>query len=77
VVHDDLRRILPAAVFDRAAAVLRERGVDDAFTVRRECVNYKKVCLNLGRAASQLDRDLRQLVTFFRGSAGLRTRGTS
>ena len=48
--------------------ILRERGVDDAFKVRRELVNYKKVCLNMGRAASQLDRDMRQLVTFFRGS---------
>ena len=68
VVHDDLRRILPPEVFDRAIAVLEEQGVDDAFRVRRELVNYKKVCLNLGRAAAQLDRDLRQLATFFRGS---------
>jgi hypothetical protein len=43
VVHDDLRRILPTDVFSRAADILRERGVDDAFTVRRELVNYKKV----------------------------------
>ena len=67
VVHDDLRRILPPDVAARAAEVLRQRGLDDAFTVRRELVNYKKACLNIYRAAAQLDRDLRQLATFFRG----------
>ena len=68
VVHDDLRRVLPPAQLKEAIDILRVVGIDDAFVVRRELVNYKKTCLNIQRCATQLDRDLRQLVTFFKGS---------
>jgi len=59
VVHDDLRRVLPPARLKEAIDILRVVGIDDAFVVRRELVNYKKTCLNIQRCATQLDRDLR------------------
>ena len=68
VVHDDLRRVLPPEKLTIAIDILRSVGIDDAFVVRRELVNYKKTLLNIYRCATQLDRDLRQLVTFFKGS---------
>ena len=57
VVHDDLRRVLPPAQLKEAIDILRVVGIDDAFVVRRELVNYKKTCLNIQRCATQLDRD--------------------
>lgn len=52
VVHDDLRRVLPPEKLTLAIDILRSVGIDDAFVVRRELVNYKKTLLNIYRCAS-------------------------
>jgi hypothetical protein len=66
VVYSELRAVLPSDVAEAAIEVLQASGVDDSFKVRRELVNYKKVCLNLSQKGLELDRELRQLSTFFR-----------
>ena len=45
--------------------MLLGQGLEDDFTVRRELINYKKVCLHIWHGATQLERELQQLVTFF------------
>ena len=45
--------------------------VQDAYDVRRELCNYKKVCLHILTEAALLEKDLRQQV----GSTGLAALG--
>lgn len=65
LVLADLQRVLPADAAGTAAAVCEAAGVADAYAIRRELVNLKKVLLHLFQAGVREDRTLAQLLTFF------------
>jgi Mg2+ and Co2+ transporter CorA len=45
--------------------MLTDAGVDQAFASRRELISFKKVCLHLFQQILEVEKDLRQLSTFF------------
>eukprot|EP00936_MAST-01D_sp_MAST-1D-sp1_P000855 g855.t1 len=61
-------RLLPADLVPQALAICSDAHVEEAFCVRRELINFKKVQLTMFKAATTLERSLRQLVAFFRQS---------
>lgn len=68
LVQRDLEAVLPSAHARQALQLLRSAGVPEAFHVREELVNYKKVCLHVHQQGVLLERSLSQLATFFRTS---------
>lgn len=66
LVQRDLRAVLPPEVAEHVLTVCERHAVPDAFAIRRELVNYKKAMLHAHDAAHRLEKDLRQLVAFFR-----------
>jgi hypothetical protein len=61
ILVSDVRRTLPAFAVSRLASILEEHGVPRAFEVRRELVNFKKVCLHLFQNNTVLEKELRQV----------------
>lgn len=72
LVQRDLRAVLPAALADDVELLLRRLGVPEAFTVRTELVNYKKVMLYVHQQGVLLERSLAQLNTFLNYDATAR-----
>lgn len=66
LVQRDLRAALPPEVAEHVLTTCERHAVPDAFAIRRELVNYKKAMLHAHDAAHRLEKDLRQLVAFFR-----------
>ncbi len=66
LVQRDLQAVLPSQVADHVLSTCKRHAVPDAFAIRRELVNYKKAMLHAHDAAHRLEKDLRQLVAFFR-----------
>lgn len=66
LVQRDLRAVLPPQVAEHVLTTCERHAVPDAFAIRRELVNYKKAMLHAHDAAHRLEKDLRQLVAFFR-----------
>ena len=62
----DLSVGLSSEVAESVQRVLVTHGVDAAFVLRDNLVNYKKVLLGIFRDAGVIHRDLRRLATFFR-----------
>ena len=62
----DLRLGLTPADVEAVEAVLAAHGVNEAFVLRDNLVNYKKVLLGIYRNNVALVHDLRRLATFFR-----------
>lgn len=48
-----------------AVQVLDAAGVPQALACRRELINFKKVCLKLFQQMMVVEKDIRQLSTFF------------
>eukprot|EP00873_Tetraselmis_striata_P029932 jgi/Tetstr1/450196/TSEL_037235.t2 len=68
LVEQDLLAVLPPEVAEDVMCLLKHAGLADAFHVRRELVNYKKVCLNVYQDSDRLEKDIRQMCSFFHGS---------
>ena len=65
-VERDLRLALSQADAGAIDAALCAHGVDHAYVLRDNLVNFKKVLLTLCQGGSTLGHDLRKLATFFR-----------
>ena len=61
----DLRSTLPPHVAAQVVALCEVHGVPDAFRVRRELVNFKKVCLLVAQDAADLELSLKRLCVYF------------
>ena len=62
----DLRLILDGDRADAVEKLLVAVGVEHAFVLRNNLVNFKKIVLNVHREALTLSNDLRRLAAFFR-----------
>ena len=62
MVDRDLAATLPANAAEAVHSVLRDHGLQNAFQVRRELCNFKKVCLNIFQEGKLIEKDLRQRV---------------
>ena len=56
LVHSDIVAALPPELVDQVQAVLAQQGVQQAFAMRRELVNYKKCLLNISKQALSIVR---------------------
>ena len=66
MVDRDLEATLPAAACAAVKSVLQQQhSLQNAFQVRRELCNFKKVCLNIFQEGKLIEKDLRQLAAFF------------
>ena len=69
LIEDDLGCTLGAKAAAESTAALIAAGVKDAFSLRRELVNFKKACLRLFHDADRVHTDLkRQDMYFFRNT---------
>ena len=66
LVSTDLEAVLPREMAAGALDVCRAAALPAAFDLRRNLVNLKKVLLHSWHAAEPLERELRQLSTFWR-----------
>lgn len=57
---------MPTEVKETMISVCEKWGVPLAFAARNELVSFKKICLTLFHEATAVERQLRQLVAFFR-----------
>ncbi|CAK0883574.1 unnamed protein product [Prorocentrum cordatum] len=64
LISVDLRCAFSEPLAARVEACFRDE-VMSCFAVRRELINYKKVCLHLWQTGSAVEKDLRQLSSFF------------
>lgn len=64
LVERDLRCALAPSWARRLEESIRAEMLD-ALAVRRELINYKKLCLHVWQAGSTVEKDLRQLTSFF------------
>mmetsp|Transcript_3686 Transcript_3686/g.13616 ORF Transcript_3686/g.13616 Transcript_3686/m.13616 type:complete len:666 (-) Transcript_3686:106-2103(-) len=64
LVEQDLRAAFPQGVARKLEDAIRDE-VTTCLTVRRELINYKKLCLHMWKAGSTVEKDLRQLASFF------------
>ena len=58
--------LMPPRFAEEAARVSQELGVRDAFRVRTELINLKKVMLTMHKDSTTIERGLRQAAAFFR-----------
>merc|ERR1719265_2331936 len=65
LVERDLRAVLPAPLAQAAIDLAEECQVPEAFRVREELVNFKKVMLHVHQQGSLLERSLARVATFF------------
>jgi hypothetical protein len=65
LVLRDLRAVLPTSVVVRLQEACTTSRVQEAFGIRRELINFKKICLHVWHSARELERELQQLTTFF------------
>lgn len=66
-IRDDLTALLPPQMADAALRACETRGdLANAFELRRNVVNLKKVLLHSWHAAEPLEKELRRLSTFWR-----------
>ena len=65
-LRKDLDAVLPPAMVKDATRVCDAARLDDAFEVRRNVVNLKKVLLHSWHRAEPLEKELRRLSTFYR-----------
>jgi len=66
LVARDLTAVFPPTLAREALETCDAAGLGDAFDLRRNVVNLKKVLLHSWHAAEPLEKELRQLSTFFR-----------
>lgn len=64
IVSVDLRCAFSEPLAAKVESCFQDE-VLDCFAVRRELINYKKVCLHLWQTGSAVEKDLRQLSSFF------------
>ena len=67
LIASDLLAAFGASTGEAAVVALRAAGVADAFTVRRELVNFKKCCLHWFHEAQQLEKELQRSCMYHRG----------
>jgi len=64
LVERDLRCVFSRPLAEQLEECIRDE-VQDCLAVRRELINYKKLCLHLWQAGQTVEKDLRQLASFF------------
>ena len=65
LVEKDIVAVLPPALAKTVLDLLGTLGVREAFRVREELVNYKKVLLHVHQRGLDVERRLAQLASFF------------
>lgn len=68
LVEQDLLPVVPRDVALDVLQLLKAEGLENAYHVRKEMVNFKKVCLNVYQEADKLEKDIRQMCSFFHSS---------
>eukprot|EP00929_Paragymnodinium_shiwhaense_P115874 TRINITY_DN85028_c0_g1_i1.p1 TRINITY_DN85028_c0_g1~~TRINITY_DN85028_c0_g1_i1.p1 ORF type:complete len:656 (+),score=152.50 TRINITY_DN85028_c0_g1_i1:64-2031(+) len=68
LIERDVNAVLPQALAGDVIALLREVKLPDAFRLREELINYKKVLLHDHHEGLAIERTLAQLTAFFHDS---------
>ncbi|CAE8610782.1 unnamed protein product, partial [Polarella glacialis] len=66
LIERDVAAVLSPGLANEALALLRSLGLPEAFQMREELVNYKKVLLHVHQQSSEMEVSLNQLTAFFR-----------
>eukprot|EP00927_Polykrikos_kofoidii_P059829 TRINITY_DN54952_c0_g1_i1.p1 TRINITY_DN54952_c0_g1~~TRINITY_DN54952_c0_g1_i1.p1 ORF type:complete len:653 (-),score=94.80 TRINITY_DN54952_c0_g1_i1:68-2026(-) len=64
LIQRDLQCAFSEGVSANISACI-ENDLRSCYSVRRELINYKKLCLHMWKTGSTLEKDLRQLASFF------------
>lgn len=72
LVERDIQLVFSPQLSCHILALLREIAIPEAFRLREEVVNYKKVLLHEHRQGLSLERSLAQVASFFHGDASER-----
>lgn len=68
LVERDIRAAFSSDLADLILNCFKD-VVQTCLAVRRELINYKKLCLHMWQAGAAVEKDLRQLASFFTASS--------